>query len=112
MRRSGPVHARIDYNCSMFLPRIAIALALALAVPAVVASPGHKNSDDRPAQVGQRGGLSLDEAVAKVERRFEARAIKAETRNAGGRRSYRIRLLSADGRVFEVSVDAASGRVE
>jgi len=57
-------------------------------------------------------GISLDEAVARVEQRFHARAVKAREHREGGRVIYRIRLLSEDGRVFEVSVDAATGRVE
>jgi len=38
--------------------------------------------------------------------------VRAEEKQDNGRRIYRIRLLSADGRVFDVTVDAASGRVE
>ena len=55
------------------------------------------------------GGLSLDEAVARAERRHDARAVRAEAGNEGGRTVYRIRLLSSDGRVFEVKVDARTG---
>lgn len=55
--------------------------------------------------------MSLDEAVAMVQTRFRARAVKAETVNEGGRRVHRIRLLNDEGRVWTVSVDAASGRI-
>ena len=54
--------------------------------------------------------LSLDEAVAQSERRHNARAVRAEEKRHGNRVEYRIRLLGADGRVFEVRIDAATGR--
>ncbi len=54
--------------------------------------------------------ISLDEAVARAERRYQARAVRAEEKRHGDRIEYRIRLLGDDGRVFEVRVDAESGR--
>jgi uncharacterized membrane protein YkoI len=63
--------------------------------------------DDRE---GSERRLSLDEAVAQAERRYNARAVRAEEKRHGDRIEYRIRLLGEDGRVFEVRIDAASGR--
>jgi uncharacterized membrane protein YkoI len=54
--------------------------------------------------------ISLDEAVARAERQYKARAVRAEEKRHGNRIEYRIRLLGEDGRVFEVRVDAESGR--
>jgi uncharacterized membrane protein YkoI len=54
--------------------------------------------------------ISLDEAVAQAERRYKARAVRAEEKSRGDRIEYRIRLLGDDGRVFEVRIDAATGR--
>lgn len=54
--------------------------------------------------------ISLDEAVARAERQYKARALRAEEKLHGDRIEYRIRLLGDDGRVFEVRIDAASGR--
>lgn len=72
---------------------------------------------DRQRGPGHRGerafadrAISLDEAVARAERRYKARAVRAEEKRHGDRIEYRIRLLGDDGRVFEVRVDAASGR--
>jgi uncharacterized membrane protein YkoI len=48
--------------------------------------------------------------VARAERHHKARAVRAEERRHGDRIEYRIRLLGDDGRVFEVRVDAATGR--
>lgn len=57
----------------------------------------------------QPSGISLDQAVEMVQRRYRAKAIKAETVRNGDKRVHRIRLLSADGKVRNVSVDAESG---
>jgi uncharacterized membrane protein YkoI len=57
-----------------------------------------------------QAALSLDEAVARAERRHRARAVRAEEKRHGDRIEYRIRLLADDGRVFEVRIDAATGR--
>jgi len=53
--------------------------------------------------------VSLDEAVAQAERRYDARAVRAEEKRDGDRIEYRIRLLGADGRVFEVRIDGQTG---
>jgi uncharacterized membrane protein YkoI len=54
--------------------------------------------------------MSLDEAMAQAEKRYRARAVHGEEKRKGDRIVYRIRLLDKDGRVFEVSIDAGSGR--
>jgi uncharacterized membrane protein YkoI len=53
--------------------------------------------------------VSLDQAVEMAQRRFRAKAVKAETVENGGRRVHQIRLLSAEGKVWTVKVDAESG---
>ncbi|HSN71920.1 MAG TPA: PepSY domain-containing protein [Steroidobacteraceae bacterium] len=68
-------------------------------------------ADGALAQVLQRGGITLDEAVALVQARYDAKVVKAETVEQRGRTVHRIRLLSADGRVWTVSVDAQSGEL-
>lgn len=62
------------------------------------------------AAVMDERALSLDEAVARAERRHGARAVRAEEKRRGDRIVYRIRLLDADGRVFEVTIDAETGQ--
>lgn len=56
-------------------------------------------------------GISKDEAVQKAERKFNAKVVKAETVNDGDRLVYQIRLLNSDGKVWNVRVDAATGRM-
>jgi uncharacterized membrane protein YkoI len=56
-------------------------------------------------------GMSIDQAVEMVERRFNAKVIRAETRDEGGRTVYALRLMNDSGRVWVVRVDAQSGAV-
>lgn len=90
-----------------------VAFALALgpwAVTDAVAGPrGSRGGEVRPMA---EQGLTLDEAVARMERQYKARAVRAEQDRRDGRIVYRIRLLSGDGRVFDVTVDAATGAIE
>jgi uncharacterized membrane protein YkoI len=53
----------------------------------------------------QRDGLSLDEAVARVQRDTGGRVLSADARDGG----YRIKVLLRDGSVRVVNVDAQSG---
>ena len=54
-------------------------------------------------------GVSLDQAVEMAQRRYRAKAVKAETVQQGDRRVHQIRLLSADNKVWNVRVDADTG---
>ena len=87
-------------------------LCLLLAGMAWPASDAHAEGQGRRGAERTHAdqGISLDEAVARAERRYKARAVKAEEKRHGDRVEYRIRLLGDDGRVFEVRVDAATGR--
>lgn len=111
MSRSGPVHGHIDYNPAM---RRILALSLVLAAP--VAAPASMEGGavvpEGPHAATRAEELTLEQAVQRAEQRYRARAVKAQERREDGRRVYRIRLLSEDGRVFEITVDAATGRME
>jgi uncharacterized membrane protein YkoI len=55
--------------------------------------------------------MSLGQAVAMVQARYNAKSVRASTIEVNGRIVHEIRLRSADGsRVWTVYVDAASGR--
>ncbi len=64
-------------------------------------------ANDRPS----RSGMSMDQAVAMVESRYGGRVVKAERKGEGERVTYRIRVLTEDGRVLDLRVDPASGRI-
>jgi hypothetical protein len=80
------------------------------ALPEADASPKRAHAYQARPLADQ--GLTLDQAVARMERQYKARAVRAEQERRDGRVVYRIRLLSDDGRVFDVTVDASTGAVE
>ena len=90
-------------------PDAETSLAILKALPAAGAAaferaPPAQRLDGRP--------MSLDEAVDAAQRRYNARVVRAEVEDRGGRRVYVLRLLSSDGRVFNVRVDAATGSMQ
>jgi uncharacterized membrane protein YkoI len=96
-------------NRRLSLLAILVSLAtagLAVSGPAAADGPRGRGGERTMAE----RSLSLDEAVAQAERRYKARAVRAEEKRHGERIEYRIRLLGDDGRVFEVRIDAATGR--
>ncbi len=50
------------------------------------------------------GGLSLDQAVKKVQRDTRGRVLSASTVHRGGRAIHRVRVLLPDGRVRTIEV--------
>jgi Peptidase propeptide and YPEB domain len=55
--------------------------------------------------------ISLDEAVRRAEAQFRARVVRTEIQDEDGRKVYVLKLLSEDGRVVTVRIDAATGRM-
>ena len=51
-------------------------------------------------------GLTLQEAVAKVERETHGKVLSAETKHNGGQTVYRIKVLTRDGQVRVIEVPA------
>ena len=95
---------------SRFIAALLLIAQVAVAVQADAQSLVDPRGRDRNRdQSEQSGGMSLDEAVRMVEGRYNARAVKAETVDSGGRRVHEIRLLK-DGRVWKVRVDAETGQ--
>ena len=86
------------------IPALLLCLA-PFAVPALDAGPA-TGIRENPRQAD---GVSLDHAIALAERRYNARVVRAEASSYKGRRVYVLRLLSEEGRVWTVRVDAASG---
>jgi uncharacterized membrane protein YkoI len=115
--RKRPGLFEFHYNGVMQMTGIKLLAILCLALTAGAAVPGQVQASERDRHHNQGGertmvdrAISLDEAVAQAERRYDARAVRAEEKRNGDRIEYRIRLLGADGRVFEVRIDAESGQ--
>lgn len=55
---------------------------------------------------------SLEDAVSEARGRYPGRVLSAETHRRGGRESHSIRILTRDGRVKRLNIDAESGRLQ
>lgn len=90
-------------------------LALAMALPAFAGrhdrdrGPFSELSEPRREAPGRCPGVSLDQAIASIERQHKARVVKANVVQDGGRCIYELRLLSEEGRVWTVRVDSRTG---
>jgi uncharacterized membrane protein YkoI len=58
------------------------------------------------ASAGYAAGMTLQDAVAKVERDTHGKVLSAETKRTGNRSVYRIKVLTPDGRVQVIEVPA------
>ena len=58
----------------------------------------------------EKRGNSLDEAVSRVRRQSDDNILSAETVRVDGRRVHRIKVLTSQGRVKHVQIDADTGR--
>ena len=109
----------------MQLPHFTRLCALALALSCGYAQAGNHAQtaptasavESRPSYgevhriVVAASGMSLDQAVSMVEKRYKARVVRTEVRTEGDRKIYVLRLLNDAGRVWTVRVDASSGSV-
>jgi uncharacterized membrane protein YkoI len=102
-------------------PRSRFVAAALLSVGLVTASQAHSlpgfetGGSGEPGRRGVfaavRDGISLDEAVSRAERQYRARVVRTDVQDEDGRTVYVLKLLSEDGRVFTVRIDAATGRM-
>jgi hypothetical protein len=90
-------------------PLVLLLLALLSSVSGVVSAQELIDRRPRREYRIEPASVSLDQAVQMAQNRFRAKAVKAETVSSGGRRVHQIRLLSAEGKVWTVRVDAETG---
>lgn len=82
-----------------------------LTAVANAASYGSAAPEPAAARYARHASLTLDQAIEMAERRFHARVVRAAVEEFDGQRIYVLRLLSEQGRVWTVRVDAQSGSV-
>ena len=58
----------------------------------------------------EKRGVSLDEAISRARRQSDGKILSAETVRVGGHNVHRIKILTSDGRVKRVQIDADTGR--
>jgi uncharacterized membrane protein YkoI len=81
------------------------------ATPAQIEPPGRGTPprEDLREPPREIQGISLDRVIEQVEKRHHARVVRYEKADADGRTLYVLRLLSDEGRVWTVKVDAETG---
>jgi len=86
-------------------------LVLLLAATPVMAKPFH-HPLMMMAQRGhsENGGISLDEAVRRARQQHRGKVLSAEAVRIDGRKVYRIKILTKDGRVKRIHIDARTGQ--
>jgi hypothetical protein len=67
--------------------------------PLLLAQKGHAD----------KGGISIDEAIALARQHNKGKVLSAETIRVDGRKVYRIKMLTKDGRVRRIRIDARTG---
>jgi uncharacterized membrane protein YkoI len=87
------------------------ALIMAAVMPPSADAQSLIDKRTRSERSAERPHVSLDQAVNMAESRYRAKAVKAQQSFNGDRLVYNIRLLSSDGRVWTVQVDAQTGQM-
>jgi uncharacterized membrane protein YkoI len=111
----GPVHAK-DKDKKKKLREAEVPAEVEPAVqferPAVIRPEGARpppalmmREAPRPVQ-----RVSIDRVIDQVQRRYKAKVIERKETKKGEQLIYELKLLSDDGRVWRVRVDAESGK--
>jgi uncharacterized membrane protein YkoI len=86
-----------------------VALSLLTVASPIVGAQELIDRRQRREYRAEPSSVSLDQAAEMAQRRYRAKVVRAETVRHGDRMIHQIRLLSAEGKVWTVSVDAESG---
>jgi uncharacterized membrane protein YkoI len=92
-------------------------IRIAALLLVIVAAPGPADGDgmddhDRARQAVERGdALPLGSILRRVEAETGGRVIEVEFERDDGRWMYELEVITPDGRLLEVEVDGATGRI-
>ena len=103
---------RTAFHCQPWCTPGLLAVAMAVLPGFALAEPPWARREPRAewhAAEQRRVVITLDQAVQEVEHRFRARVVRAGTVETEGRRIYVLKLLSEQGRVWTVRIDAETG---
>ncbi|MDI9848796.1 PepSY domain-containing protein [Rhodoblastus sp. 17X3] len=97
----------------MSWPRPAlIALAVLLAAASPARADESRSDQDEAREAVERGAIRpLEEILAKLRERFPGEIVKIKLEREHGIWVYEFRLLEPQGRLREITVDAATGAV-
>ncbi|ABM01505.1 PepSY domain-containing protein [Shewanella amazonensis] len=93
-----------------FLLTLLFGACLHLATPIPVLAKAYAQMNNQ----GQQQSLKVtsgDQAAGMAASRYPGRVLKVSRSQVGGNPGYRVKMVSDDGKVFYVSVDARTGRV-
>ena len=93
----------------IWIPALVAAVSLATAAGVVVAK--NTDSENDAVMVLAKAKVSLTQAVGAAEAQAGGRATKAELESERGEVAYQVEVVTADSKVFDVRIDAASGKV-
>jgi uncharacterized membrane protein YkoI len=98
----------------MSKPRYAL---VALVVLLTAASPARADESwrdqDEAREAVEHGDIRpLDEILARLRERFPGEVVKVKLERENGRWVYEFRVIDSQGRLREISVNAASGAIE
>jgi uncharacterized membrane protein YkoI len=115
MKRADTANRNPGRLAAGVLAALCVALAVSPAVQALELQRGSKSDrrlePPRIVSASPRAGLSKDRLIKQVENQYKARVVRAEEkRTKDGRVYYEMRLLSEDGFVRDIKVDAESGK--
>jgi uncharacterized membrane protein YkoI len=74
-------------------------------------SPGLNNNRQKNNQNSNLVVTSAQQAVQMAQRRYSGKVLKVQSANVNGHSGYRIKLLTNDGVIFYVLVDATNGSI-
>lgn len=109
--RSAQRQLRQAGGAGSLLPAL-LCMLLSVISPAAPADQAqrHQQQQERQGQEPPRQAISLDQAIAMAEQRHNARVVRASTAETDGRQYHVLRLLSQEGRVWTVRIDAVTGQ--
>jgi uncharacterized membrane protein YkoI len=88
------------------LPVILLFALFVSVMDAAIAAPSDYRWAGHAVRLAAKQGMSLEQAVAKVQRETGGRILTAETINQNGRAVHRIKVLLPNGKVRVMHVSA------
>ena len=96
------------------LPRLSLAVLLFAGLP-TAALAGEQGAGFHPPGAQwmpvRHVAMTVEQEIEMAERRFHARVVRAGIEESAGQRTYVLRLVNEQGRVWTVRVAAQSGQV-
>lgn len=101
---------------SMWILIICLQFFLAVSASSAPKSPKASGSRDQAAFSSQENPPKLkvrsrEQAIQLVKKQYPGQVLKAQSSRINGHSGYKVKMISKDGLVFYVSVDAQTGSI-